>query len=132
MYPQLAQYLQEQACKPFCRPNDDCCFMSANWVLAATGVDPAADLRDQYSDVRGAARLLRRWGGMDTMWRVHMAMAGFNTTLSPVSGDVGVVRDLTGTLVAGIRAGHVWAVKASRGILLEDLPAVVCWSLQRG
>lgn len=118
--------------KPFSRPDNDCCFFAASWVLAATGVDPAADLRGQYHDARGAARLLRRWGGMDAMWRVHMAAAGFNTTLSPVSGDVGVVRDLTGTLVAGIRAGRLWAVKASLGIVLEDFPAVVSWSLKRG
>ena len=132
MIPQLAAYLQRQASTPFSRPDHDCCFMAANWVLAATGVDPAADLRGRYTDARGAARLLRRWGGMDCMWRVHMALAGFNTTLSPVCGDVGVVRDLTGALVAGIRAGRTWAVKASRGVVLEDFPAVVCWSLQRG
>jgi hypothetical protein len=128
----LPAFLDRYARLPFSRPDFDCCMMAASWVQCATGVDPAADLRGRYADARGAARLLRVWGGMELMWRVHMAVAGFNTSRHPVAGDVGVVRDLTGTYVAGIRVGRSWAVKATRGILLEDFPTVVAWSLRLG
>lgn len=132
MPPDLADYLCREAARPFARPDDDCCFMAATWVLERTGIDPAADLRDAYHDARGALRLIRTWGGFETMWSVHMALAGFNLTARPTAGDVGVLRDRAGQTVAGIRVGTAWAMKAARGVLIEDVPCIAAWSLARG
>lgn len=129
---ELLEHLHRAAAEPFARPHADCCSFAADWVLARTGVDPAADLRGAYADERGALRLIRRWGGFDLMWKVHMAMAGFNETRAPHEGDVGVVRDGSGRMVSAIRVHGGWAAKAADGLIIEDFPMIVAWSLRRG
>lgn len=132
MPPDLMAYLRAAMARPFARPDDDCCFLAADWVWRRTGIDPAADLRGRYQDARGALRLIRRWGDFETMWRVHMALAGFNLTSEPQPGDVGVVRDRADQIVAAIRTPGAWAMKAARGVLIEDVPMLCAWSLARG
>ncbi len=61
-----------------------------------------------------------------------MALAGFNLTSEPAPGDVGVVRDRANQIVAAIRTPSAWAMKAARGVLIEDVPMLCAWSLARG
>lgn len=129
---ELRAHLDQWEALPFVRPATDCCFFVADWVLSRTGVDPAPDLRGSYCSALGARRKMRMWGGFETMWRVHMALAGFNTTRAPEMGDVGVVRDRGGQMIAAIRIPGAWAAKAERGLLYEDMPMIVAWSLSRG
>lgn len=110
----------------------DCAMWVADWIKAQTGIDPAADLRGTYHNLAGALRQIRRWGDFETMWRVHMAVAGFNTTKAPQLGDVGVVVDATGQTIAAIRTERGWAAKAERGVIIEDFCMVVAWSIARG
>ena len=110
----------------------DCAMFVADYVLKATGTDPAADLRGTYASAFGAARQIARFGDFETMWRVHMAVAGFVTTRAPQEGDVGVVLDAAGSAVAAIRFDDKWAAKAEDGIVVEDFRMVVAWSLARG
>lgn len=110
----------------------DCALFVADWVEKATGTDPAADLRGTYASAFGAARQIARWGDYETMWRLHMAMAGFNTTSSPREGDVGVVLDAAGNTVSAIRFDDKWAAKSEGGIVVEDFRMLVAWSLKRG
>lgn len=117
--------------EPFARPHADCCMWVADWIAARTGIDPAADLRGAYTNAAGALRQVRRWGDFETMWRVHMALAGFNETRRPQEGDVGVVRDAAGQLVSAIRVGRMWAAKSRGGLCFEDFPMIVAWSLAR-
>lgn len=104
----------------------------ADWVEKASGIDPAADLRGTYANAAGALRQTRHWGDFETMWRVHMAFAGFNTTAEPQPGDVGVVFDAAGQTVSAIRVDGAWAAKSKAGIVIEDFRMVVAWSLARG
>ena len=129
---ELRAHLDEWEARPFVRPATDCCFFVADYVLKRTGVDPAADLRGSYCSALGALRKMRMWGGFETMWRVHMALAGFNITKAPEMGDVGVVRDQSGQMIAAIRIPGAWAAKAERGLLYEDMRMIVTWSLARG
>lgn len=132
MAPDLVAYLREQAARPFVRPDADCCFHAADWVLRRTGIDPAIDLRGAYGDLRGAVQIIRAWGSFEAMWRWHMALAGFATTGIPQEGDIGVLRDLRGQALAGIRVGRTWAMKSRQGVLFEDAPCSVAWSLAHG
>lgn len=129
MAPDLAEYLRHQAARPFARPEADCCFHAADWVLRRTGIDPAIDLRDSYHDLRGAVRVIRAWGGFEAMWRWHMALASFATTAIPQEGDIGVLQDRRGQMLTGIRTGRAWATKTRQGVLIEDFPCRVAWSL---
>lgn len=110
----------------------DCSFFAVDWIVKATGIDPAADLRGTYTNEVGAARQIIRWGGYVSMWRVHMAVAGFNTTRTPREGHVGVVLDAAGQTISAIRFDDKWAAKTASGIIIEDFRMLVAWSLQRG
>ena len=132
MPPELQAYLLAAMGRPFARPQDDCCALVADWIVERTGIDPAAGFRGAYSDLRGALRLIRGAGGFLAMWRVHMTLAGFDETAEPAVGDVGVVREAGGRDIAAIRVPGNWAVKAERGLLIEDLPMLCAWSLACG
>lgn len=128
--PALAAHLRAGMAAPFDRAaGTDCAMWVADWIAAATGIDPAADLRGTYRTGPGALRQIRRWGDFETMWRVHMAVAGFVTTRAPAVGDVGVVLDAAGQTVAAIRLDGTWAAKGARGIVSEDFEMLVAWSL---
>lgn len=128
----LIAHLHRGMAEPFRRPDCDCCMWVADWVEAATGIDPAAAMRGAYHNAAGALRLERAWGGFLTMWKVCMALAGFNETRTPVEGDVGVVRDAAGQIVSAIRVHGGWAAKTKGGIVIEDFAVLCAWSLRRG
>lgn len=110
----------------------DCAMWVADWIETATGTDPAAHLRGTYASAFGAARQIARFGGYVLMWRVCMAMAGFNTTEDPRDGDVGVVLDAAGNTVSAIRFDDKWVAKSEGGIVVEDFRMLAAWSLARG
>jgi hypothetical protein len=127
----LLTHLEQGMREPFRRPDADCCMWVADWVLAAAGIDPAAALRGSYGDARTAARQIRRFGSFEGMWRICMGWSGFATTTEPRDGDVGVVRDALGRPVAAIRTGGAWAAKTRGGVIIEDFPMLVAWSIAR-
>jgi hypothetical protein len=110
----------------------DCAMFVCDWILIATGIDPAGHMRGAYVSGAGALRLITRWGGYDVMWSVHMAIAGFNLTKSPQDGDVGVVIDAAGNMISAISCGGLWHAKTERGIIGENFRTVLAWSLKRG
>lgn len=130
---ELLAHLREGMATEFDRATGaDCAMWVASWVERATGIDPAANLRGTYASAFGAARQIARFGGFVVMWRLHMAVAGFNTTHDPVEGDVAVVVDAAGNTVSAIRFDDKWAAKSEGGIVVEDFRMLVAWSLKRG
>lgn len=61
----LAAYLADD--RPFAWGGRDCCTFAAGAVEAMTGADPAAALRGRYRTEQGAARLLKRHGGLEAL-----------------------------------------------------------------
>ncbi len=122
-------YLRAAAGQPFVWGALDCSLFMAGWVLARSGVDPAAPLRGRYATERGALRLARRLGGMEAVARQQMAVAGFATTCEPVPGDVGLVVHPLGGPTCAILTDHGWAVKSPTGIAADRFPTIVAWSL---
>lgn len=131
--PELLKHIHAGMEVPFDRAaGADCCMFVADWVEACSGLDPAAHLRGTYTGPLGAARQIARYGDFETMWRVCMALAGFNTTKAPQEGDVGVVLDAAGNVVSAIRFADAWAAKSEDGVVIEDFRMVVAWSIPRG
>lgn len=130
--PDLIAFLHDTMSKPFSLPENDCCFTTANWIRELTGIDPAADLRGTYGTESEARRIVARWGGFLTMWKVHMALAGFSETRAPIEGDVGVVRDAAGQIVSAIRVTDGWAAKTKGGLVIEEFAVLCAWSVVRG
>ena len=60
----FADLVHERMSAPFVWGRHDCCLWAADVVLALTGLDPAAALRCQYSNERGALRLVSQLGGL--------------------------------------------------------------------
>lgn len=128
----LRDHVLEGASTQFDRAKgSDCALFVADWIMKRTGIDPAASLRGTYHDKWGAARQIARFGGYLLMWRVHMAMAGFNTTKDPQEGDVAVVLDAAGNKVSAIRFDGMWVAKSETGVVVEDFRVLEAWSLNR-
>lgn len=102
----------------------DCCLWAATCVEAQTGVDHAAGIHGTYSDAAGAARVIKRLGGL----RGIGALAGAPVpALTARIGDVGIVRS-GGKPVLAVCAGHVWLVVSSQGVLSVSLASAThCW-----
>lgn len=102
----------------------DCCMWASACVEAQTGADLGADLRGTYSDAAGAARLLRRLGGLRALGaRVGPAVP----PLMARFGDIGLVRSNRKPVLA-LCAGPVWLVITSQGLLNAPLEAAInCW-----
>ena len=60
----LVACIQAVQYTPWAWGRHDCCTLAADAVLAITGVDRMASIRGQWSDTAGAARVLKRLGGM--------------------------------------------------------------------
>ena len=50
---------------PFSWGNNDCCLSACNAVLAITGIDVAAQFRNQYFNKSGALMILEEYGGVN-------------------------------------------------------------------
>lgn len=127
--PVLVRYLREAAGRPFAWGSLDCSLFMAGWVLARTGIDPAAPLRGRYATERGALRHVRRLGGFEAMGRLLMAAAGFATTLEPVPGDVGLIEHPRGGPTFAILTDLGWVAKSPGGVAAGRFCVIVAWSV---
>lgn len=58
----LARFLEAASKRPFSWGQTDCALFAADWVLMATGEDPAVAFRGKYDSRSGAALALRQYG----------------------------------------------------------------------
>ncbi|PHY13252.1 hypothetical protein CSW58_07010 [Caulobacter sp. B11] len=68
---QLGAYLEIAGRKPMAWGVNDCMLFAADWLWSVAGQDPAAAWRGRYRTEAGAARIVRKLGGM-----VPLMMAG--------------------------------------------------------
>lgn len=57
----LAGHIEESLRKPQAWGTVDCCLFACDWILKATGVDPAAEFRGKYDTQAGAYRLMKKY-----------------------------------------------------------------------
>ena len=128
----LDTFLEAMAATPFVDGQSDCALTIADWAMVATGcADPAGHLRGRYHNALGRERLLRRLGGLETVIGECARRAGLSETANPVRGDVGLVR-LNGQDLAAICVGRRWAIKSSRGVVVEPVEVLRAWSVPHG
>lgn len=95
---------------------ENCMMLPADWVLAATGRDPAAELRGLYpwDDDRW-----RELGSLLEVLNKIASAAGMERAEGPARlGDVAVVRVPTAGQMGGVCVGDGrWAIKCKDGLL---------------
>jgi hypothetical protein len=127
----LPAFLRQAAAQPFAYGDWDCALTLANWVRAATGVDPAPALRGAYGSERGYRRLLVAQGGLEALVDALAAAAGLRR-IAPdeaLSGDIGLVDVPTRGLTGAIRSTDFWAIKLARPLTFVKVAAVAAWRL---
>lgn len=89
----IESFLKEWAGTPAVWGKTDCGMRVADYVLAQTGKDPAAEMRGQYSNFDECVdMILGRWGSILEMARYGFESVGLRPTNHPQNGDVGVVQ----------------------------------------
>lgn len=102
----------------------DCCTWVAQVVLALTGRDVGGDWRGTYRSRLGAARQLRRRGGMAALWTRHLGKP-LASPLTARRGDVAVYDE-----AAGIVTGRHAAFLGEQGLVHVPLAAcAAAWNV---
>lgn len=94
----------------------DCLMSVCTYVLALTGVDPAAPWRGTYHDEAGAMAILRGGGGGLALLARNLPPAGMAMVNTPQRGDVICAR--FGEMeIAGLCLGNFCAFRMERGVV---------------
>lgn len=89
----LAHFIQDRTHQTFAYGRHDCGLLVADWVRAATGTDPAADLRGRYRSVAGSVAVVRRAGHADL---TELVTARLGPPLAPLLARRGDIVELPG------------------------------------
>ena len=110
---------------PFAWGEHDCVMFAADCVQAITGSDPAAEYRGKYETEVGAAKLMKRSGGLR-----EMATAALGDEISPALatlGDVGL-HEVDEAPALAICAGTHWLAAGPNGLVaLQHDSIVTSW-----
>jgi len=115
----LGELLDARRRTPFAWGSNDCCTFAADCVLAVTGVDPGAGLRD-YSTEKEAVLSLRKYGGVG-----GVGDALFGAPVGPLLarvGDVGVVA-VEGRESLAVCNGSTWIAAGKFGTVALPMQA---------
>jgi hypothetical protein len=120
----LTRYIEERRRMPFAWGSNDCCLFAADWVLAATGRDLAAEYRGQYETALGALRFVKSAGGVEGL--VEKAGGQRIDVKLAHRGDV-VARDVGDGVGLGLCIGSLAAFVAQDGLRFVDFSSGSCW-----
>lgn len=109
----LQDFVAGRMRSPLAWGTNDCCMFPADWALALTGRDLAADVRGTYATAEGALRALDSLGGLDAVGgragpEVPPRMAA--------AGDIGIVSGNGGRESLAVCSGEVWLVPTAGGL----------------
>lgn len=120
----LASVIESRMASPFEWGKNDCCLFAADCVQAITGHDPAVDARGEYKDERGAARVLRKLGGLEVV-----ASTRVGEEVPVMMARVGdVVLGMVDRECLGICTGATWHAPSAAGLVaLPMASALKAW-----
>lgn len=120
----IAAFVQSRERAPFAWGDHDCALFVCDAIKEISGHDPASDVRG-YKNERGAARVVKKLGGMRTI-----GASRFGMEIHPMQaqvGDVGLI-EIDGRESFALCGGAVWLAPGLNG--LERLGinvAVMAW-----
>lgn len=128
----LYQFIRNGARRSFQYGQWDCLLRLAAWTEFVTGKDAAAPWRGRCSSEWGAARILRREGGMIALLEKAYAPLGYVRTDHPQRGDIAVVdtpSGPTGAIVLAVEGNDVIAsVLFSQSVRVIRAPLLAAWT----
>lgn len=125
----LLRFFQAEAQRPFSfAVQHDCLMWLADWVEARRGFDPAAQWRGRYRTPLGAARIIKRRGGVIAHLDACLRPFGVDRTETPCRGDIAVVEAPEGHTGA-IVIGSMVARLGKSGIRFGTLPILAAWKV---
>jgi hypothetical protein len=119
-------FIESRRAVPFAWGRHDCCLFACDGILSQTGLDPAAGLyRGKYRDALGAARLVRKHGGVEAIAAKVCAAWGWPelaTARLAQRGDV-VLMDINDGMkcALGLVVGGEAAFPGPEGLLMYPL-----------
>jgi len=117
----LASVIEERMVAPFAWGTHDCCLFAADCVQAMTGHDPAVDVRGAYADEKGAARVLKKMGGLEAI-----ASTRCGKEVNPAAARIGdVVLGTAGRECLGVCTGEMWHAPGEHGLLAMPMRDVL-------
>lgn len=125
----LADFLRADAARTFRYGECDCLLRLADWGLVLTGIDALARWRGRYVTATGAARILKREGGMLAFVDMAFGPLGFARTTEPGRGDIAIVTIVEGMTGAIMTGRSIASLPKFRGaVRLASVPVVACWT----
>lgn len=123
----LAALVHSRLAAPFAWGAHDCALFAADAVQAQTGTDPAAGLRGTYATQAGAARVIKKRGGLQAIATAALG-APLPSPLLARAGDVGLVTTHDGTQALAVCHGAYWLAPGPEGLCPVTLrSATVAW-----
>ena len=120
----VAGYLARTAALPFDWGRLNCAFWCADLVVAARGVDPAADLRGKITRAFDARQIVMRAGGLRQLVRSRMWMP------DPPGGDGVCTATWAGQSICGLLIADRLALKTPRGVIFaQDFTLLDFWMI---
>lgn len=142
----LDEFLQEAGNRPWSWRDVNCALWVADWIVGATGRDPAHAFRHRANTADEWKALLDREGGFAPIIGEAMDTAGFARTGSPRRGDVmmvsapialcgrmPVVGAIAGICVAPSRGEEQWPLgvaRSLRGLVYQRFALIAAWSVK--
>jgi len=125
----LSDFLADAERRPFVWGEWDCCLFAADWVLALTGVDVAAEFRGAYADEDAALEIVRGYGGMVHMVESLLPDIPLSNPKMARRGDVCVVDSPLGEAL-GVCTGERIACASFDGmVLIARRKAIAAWRI---
>jgi hypothetical protein len=128
---ELTTFLARAARTPFAWGGLNCLSFPADWVREVRGLDLAEGFRGRVHTAIGAARFLRRRGGLLAFASERAAACGLEPASFAICGDVGVVEALGVTgkrvLAGAICTGRRWAMLTEDGFRSAEMAPLAAW-----
>lgn len=125
----LYDFLRSASRREFIWGSWDCCMWLADWVALQRGADPAAGWRGHYHTPLGAARIIKRRGGLVAHLDDCLAPLGIERTDDPGRGDIAAVAASEGESGA-IVLGSTVALLQGPGLIVRHTsiaPIMAAW-----
>jgi hypothetical protein len=133
---ELARFLRELAARRFDWASCNCLTVCADWVLRATGRDPAAPWRGRLGSKADAIALVAEFGGLENFAQAAMSSIGART-LRPemaAAGDVAIVPSSSAAPMGAICVApdRFAFLTVDLGLMVASRRVLRAWSIWRG